>query len=358
MIIIKSIIKTYLKIFFLSLSFILIIDFIFGKKILNIISPNITQYYDHKIYHHDLKKNINIENEWEPGKKYNTCTDSNGFRISCNSKELNNKNFDIAFIGDSFTEGVGIEYEKTFVGLISKNKSNLKIANLGVTSYSPSIYLVKFQELLKNNYKFKRLIIYIDISDIYDEGKKYRIHNDRIYTMKNIYLENFQNFISKSFPLTSTSVKNLKNNLTSPFETKVKVMKWNDCTYLEKCYERANWTYNDNKFEKFAINKSLATVEKIYQLAKENNIKISIGIYPWPGMLLYDSENSKQVKIWKEFCNNRCEFFFNNFPEFYDYSKKHSPKETIQKFYMQGDVHFNADGHAIIANNFIKIFKN
>ena len=253
---------------------------------------------------------------------------------------------------------MGIEYEKTFVGLISKNKSNLKIANLGVTSYSPSIYLVKFQELLKNNYKFKRLIIYIDISDIYDEGKKYRIHNDRIYTMKNIYLENFQSFISKSFPLTSTSVKNLKNNLTSPFETKVKVMKWNDCTYLEKCYERANWTYNDNKFEKFAINKSLATVEKIYQLAKENNIKISIGIYPWPGMLLYDSENSKQVKIWKEFCNNRCEFFFNNFPEFYDYSKKHSAKETIQKFYMQGDVHFNADGHAIIANNFIKIFKN
>jgi hypothetical protein len=112
MIIIKSIIKTYLKIFFLSLSFILIIDFIFGKKILNIINPHITQYYDHKIYHHDLKKNINIENEWEPGKKYNTCTDSNGFRISCNSKELNNKNFDIAFIGDSFTEGVGIEYEK------------------------------------------------------------------------------------------------------------------------------------------------------------------------------------------------------------------------------------------------------
>ena len=91
--------------------------------------------------------------------------------------------------------------------------------------------------------------------------------------------------------------------------------------------------------------------------SKKNNIKISIGIYPWPGMLLYDTEDSKQVKIWREFCKNKCEFFFNNFTEFYSFSKKNGPEKTIEKFYMKGDVHFNSEGHAIIANNFIKNFK-
>ena len=75
-------------------------------------------------------------------------------------------------------------------------------------------------------------------------------------------------------------------------------------------------------------------------------------------MLIYDSEKSKQVEIWKQFCNNRCEFFFNNFPEFYEYSRKSTPQKTIEKFYLKGDVHFNAAGHSIIANNFIKNFKN
>ena len=45
--------------------------------------------------------------------------------------------FDIAFIGDSFTEGVSLEYKNTFVGQISNYLSNYKIANLGVVSYSP-----------------------------------------------------------------------------------------------------------------------------------------------------------------------------------------------------------------------------
>ena len=69
--------------------------------------------------------------------------DGNGFKISCddfNDKKIN-KQFDIGIIGDSFTEAQF--YEEFFVGLISKKYKNLKIANLGVASYSPSIYFLK-----------------------------------------------------------------------------------------------------------------------------------------------------------------------------------------------------------------------
>ena len=41
---------------------------------------------------------------------------------------LESKEFDIAFIGDSFTEGVGLDYKDTFVGRIENkfDKLNFK----------------------------------------------------------------------------------------------------------------------------------------------------------------------------------------------------------------------------------------
>ena len=43
------------------------------------------------------------------------------------------KDFDILFIGDSFTEGVGLDYNDTFVGIF-ENNLKLNIGNLGVSS--------------------------------------------------------------------------------------------------------------------------------------------------------------------------------------------------------------------------------
>ena len=50
-----------------------------------------------------------------------------------------------------------------------------------------------------------------------------------------------------------------------------------------------------------AINKSLNEMEKLYQLLIEKKIKLSLGVYPWPHQLIYDSSNSLQVKIWQKF---------------------------------------------------------
>ena len=39
-------------------------------------------------------------------------------------------------MGDSFVEGTSEDFEDTFVGIFSKANKNLKIANLGITSYA------------------------------------------------------------------------------------------------------------------------------------------------------------------------------------------------------------------------------
>ena len=121
----KKKLETFFKIILVSLFFFILIDFLFGNLILKIINKDEKKpYINHKIYHHSLKKNFNDIAQWDV--EYRYCTDSNGFKSSCNT--ISTKTFDLAFIGDSFTEGVGLPYEKTFVGIIANsNKKSIKI---------------------------------------------------------------------------------------------------------------------------------------------------------------------------------------------------------------------------------------
>ena len=48
------------------------------------------------------------------------------------------KKYDYAFIGDSQTEGVGLNFEDTFVGNFAK-QNKLDVINLGIIRSSPSL---------------------------------------------------------------------------------------------------------------------------------------------------------------------------------------------------------------------------
>ena len=64
-----------------------------------------------------------------------------------------------------------MSYENSFVGKFASNYKDLKIANLAVSSYNPTIYLIKLKWLLDNGYSFKHIYVFIDISDIQDESR-------------------------------------------------------------------------------------------------------------------------------------------------------------------------------------------
>ena len=84
---------------------------------------------------------------------------------------------------------------------------------------------------------------------------------------------------------------------------------------------------------------------------------MSVGIYPWPSQIMHDKENSKVVKLFEEFCLNKCEFFFNNFPLFFKEIKTTDRKSVVKKYYMKNDVHFNSLGNEKLFLNFIETFK-
>lgn len=348
--------KKTATIILLTFLVLLLFDLFFGDYLLKFTPKKINPTISHKIYDHDLKKNFKTALEWESGKKYTLCTDENAFRTFCDNGESNQNKFDIGFIGDSFTYGVGLDYSETFVGKISENLNKLKIANLAVVSYSPSIYYTKLNHLLRNGYKFNRVIIYFDISDIYDDNKKYFYKNNQIVRKKSIILSNIQKNLKNFFPFLAYSTKIIKDDFFTKFFIKQKYIP--KCSYLDYCHEKSSWTFNDDFFKEKDIKKSFKFLEMTFELLKKNNIKMSIGIYPWPSQIMYDTENSKIVALMNEFCFNKCEFFFNNFPDFFHEIKLTDKESVISRNYIKNDVHFNAVGNEKLFLNFIKNFKN
>jgi len=352
--------KAAFKIFFIVVFLSLTVDFLFGEFLLSTFDKKTKPlpYIDHDIYDHTLKKNFKEKIIWEDNAPYEYCTDINGFRSKCSSKKnILNKKFDIAFLGDSFTEGIGVEFSKTFVGLFEESNPNYNIANLAVTSYSPSVYLIKFNELLKEDYFFDRIFVFIDISDIHDESKKYDIKNNKVVRKKNQHLINFQKKINHLFPIITKSNKRLKNVIIPNIGKKFFSKSTKECNYLDKCYRKSSWTFEKNAYDTQYISKSIRAMERLHKIAKDKNISLSIGVYPWPAQLLYDTEKSKQVEIWKDFCETRCEFFFNSFPDFFNIANKTNTAHVLNNYFIKGDVHFNEKGHKIIADNLNHVIK-
>ena len=358
----KKLIFLIIQIFF-SLIFIFFLDYKIGYKFIKY-----PKFVNAK-YHHDLRKNIKI---YERGMAI--YTNNYGFK-SPNRSKIKNKDFDVAFIGDSFTEGVGVAYENTFVGIFHE-KTNKKVINLGVSSYSPSIYLEKIRHYLDIGFKFDELIVFIDISDIQDEAVTY-------ITDENNYIHGRQiGLVSKfrrdlhitltKFPLIYSTIsrsKNFINRIINYYNREKNYIQKKDLTthdpysvgIYDYNYARAFWTYHYDNAPynplkiKGGINQSLKKMTELHDILNKKNIKLSIGIYPWPNQILYDVRNSNHVKIWSNFCETRCNNFFNMFDFFFDEIEKNNSKDLIlKKYYITQDHHFNEEGNKAVAEEILK----
>ena len=344
----------------------LTIDFFLGEKLLVKFKLKIDNTFriQNNFYHHGFKKNYKTNfTGWGPY-TYTFCTNSHGFRSKCNSVE--HKKYDVAFIGDSFTEGVGLNYEDTFVGII-ENLTQKKILNLGIVSSSPSLYLKKLNYILNKGIHFDDLIVAMDLSDIYDElsynetfksdTNKCKYGNQVLQNKTNFY-SYIKYFLKDNLQITYTLLK----KLWWEFNFR-KINKNFNLAYLEKNFYRSAWPYNNTIKEfrnKECLNELIVATElvsmEIYSLLRKHGINLSILIYPWPGTLIHDNENSKYVEIWKNFCFTKCKTFLNSFPIFFDELNYIDNQKIIDKYYFKYDVHFNKKGNKLLANFINKNF--
>ncbi len=367
---ITNIFKFFLIIILITFSLTLFIDFFFGKKILEA-TDNFwkkTEFYgrilriDHPVYHHSLKKNVKLENAKGFDGLFTFCTDNHGFKNACNQKV--DKEFEIGFLGDSFTEGASVTYEDSFVGIF-KSSTKKDVANLGVVSYSPKIYLSKINYLLNEGYKFNQIVIFIDISDLYDDSFYYSL-NDKLEVGENpkrgkkLFI---RRILRSNFPFTNFYMYVLKN-LNKKEEVDLKKINYTRPTFHKDAILKSIWTYSEKDFIEGYFGsisenqkKMLNTMDELYKLLEKKGIEMSLAVYPWPQQLEYDVENSEQVKMWENFCRNRCKHFFNFFPYFFESKNKIGYLDTYKKYYWWNDIHFNKAGNKVIAKELIKVLK-
>jgi len=353
--------KSLIFIIINSIVLLLVCDFLFGTKILKMINEP-TKIIETKptdkndIFDYNFKKNLD-KNFFYSKFEYRVCTNSLSLRSDCSKdKEMIEKDFDILFIGDSFTEGVGLDYNDTFVGIF-ENSLKLNIGNLGVSSYSPYNYYKKIKyyiDELKIN--TKEVIVFLDLSDAENDFNRFikenklssLQRNDKVETQDNL---NLKLRLRKMFPLIYEGLFFLKHyKLPNPkyrYHPNYSLSAWP--------YTKVNYDLN----KALDLNKIYMT--KLYEYLREKNIDLSVAVYPYPNTLIYDNLNSNYVSLWKNFCLEKCKNFFNFFPLFFENKNKLDFKEALEKvslYYLDGDMHYNKLGNEKIANDLINFFKN
>jgi hypothetical protein len=336
-------------IFFILLIFFIILDFT-GAKIT--IKKSERQAIRSSYYHHDLEPMKKNNDAWGDG-SYKLITNSLGFKDKEKRNiELQTNKKRIVIIGDSFTEGIGVPYEKTFVGLADNalDPGKYEILNAAVASYSPKLYYLKIKYLIEEKkLKFDELYVYIDISDIQDEI----VYKDFIPSKPNF---NWQNF--KLDTINFLRDNSITFNSTFKFYVGIREKeKFKNDDFAKNFYpERGSWTFDDAVYKKWGgdgAKLAQNNMQKLADLCRQNNINMHIAVYPWLEHIERKEINSKQVKIWEKFSKENNLDFLNYFPDFINTKAKNDAKKN----FIEGDVHWNELGHEIIAKKLIKNIK-
>ncbi len=367
-----------------KIKFILIL-LIFDLTLSNLIFKN-TRYWPNlnweekwwrvssKDYHHKILPNVDQIEIWGGRIQKRMITNSIGFFDKENRKvfKTNKNQKRILLIGDSFIEGSGLPYEKTFAGLLASHLgSKYEILNSALGSYSPSIYFKKTEFYINKGYEFDQALVFLDVSDIFDElfikfdnngniltheeTKKQNVLKKNFYKFGRYLRDNFTIFrllnllsdqteiIKKYIKLKFKASKNLNKNF---FDTNRDDVMYYRMTHID----RGLWTFNNKKFEevKEGLSQSNEYLTKLFDLLKEKNISASLIIYPWPSQILYGDEFHQ--KHWLNFSNEKKINFVNLFDKF---QSKQTRKFIFENF-IYGDVHWNEKGTKLIFDEIIK----
>ena len=144
------------------------------KKLEKQYASDLENRVPNKDYAYTFKKKSSFKSNFI-GYEYTVKTNNLGFR-DYEIRDLSKNNYYTIVIGDSFVEGVALEYEDTLVAQLNNkiknsNIKNYEFLNAGVASYSPYIYQRKVISIIKENpwLKTDRVILLLDKSDIEDE---------------------------------------------------------------------------------------------------------------------------------------------------------------------------------------------
>jgi len=363
----------------------LVFDVVFFYLLPKNLKSNLYNNRAHRIksfyYHHDLRPMSSFYDHWGY-EKYKIFTNDLGFKDKSNRK-VRFKKRNILFIGDSFTEGVGLSYEDTYVGIIEsklKNKyKDIEILNAGVQSYSTGIYLSKIYYLLENKkLPITDVVIMVSSGDIFDDAFKY-LNVDENYILdhvdhKNKIIINLINFCKsntlfyqiisritppKVIPELIKSLFNKKKNKLNYNYQENELMKISN-EEISRMYfldlKDYNYFFSEDEYKKWGkkgIDKSVKNLKKVVEITSNRNINLTI-LYLFEPSIILKKPNNEPInyllRSLKNLENDNSKFFVIN--HFYDeYKDKY---ESYKKLFFINDIHLNKKGNKLVADEILR----
>jgi hypothetical protein len=242
-----------------------------------------------------------------------------GFRVSKNHSSSDNYNHKkVLVLGDSYMWGYGIEYEKTFGGILSKSPEKLDVINLSMPGFGlDQIYLSLIHWGLDENPDF--IIAGIFTDDFF-----------RSFTNHTLLFKPVFKGVNGSLILKSPLEKPSTIYRYAEKKSRIIDLYKDGDEWLGRNYGLGNW-WNLNKL----------ILDKIVETCKINNIQILVVHIPY-----YTGNRFPLLK----------RYFDEKNIEYIDLNEM--AKGNLQSYYFKKDKHLNENGHKLIAKYADKWIKN
>lgn len=307
----------------------------------------------HPVLHHGFQPSVSYSGAlWGPI-RYEVHTNSLGFKDRrVRDVALRSDKKRVLFVGDSFTEGIGIEYGKTFVGLVDAHlaKRGVEVLNGGVYSYAPLLYLRLVQHLFEDvGLVVDHVCVFIDYSDVNDEANLYEFDADRnvVSPLDREFARRFKRFLDDNTILIKsvrTLVRNIKRQLDPPD------------TSWRRALDKTAWSYDEAVFDEWGrkgLDRATRHMTELAAYLANKKIPLTIGIYPWPDQIMQRDADNRHRVHWKRWAGERGLEVVDCFPAFLDGGE---PEHVIREHFIAGDFHWNERGHAVMAKAVIDWF--
>ncbi len=325
---------------------------------------------DHRLrseeYHHGLAANRRVIESWGLV-RYRYATNSLGFKDAApRTVDVDHEGRRMVFIGDSFTEGKGFDFQHSFVGLIAERLKprGIEVLNAAVDSYAPAIYRRKVKHLIETRrLKFDTLVVFLDLSDIHDEAKRYQVDGEgRLVVPRPERIGFSLRDYSLAVRVVSLAVDHLEfagKVVKRRFEI---AGKWNKLffdvdgmdlwAYSVTGLDAAAWTYDDARWAAYGAagrQKAATEMDGLLSLLSSHGIELILAVYPWPDQIFHDPEAPRQQGFWRAWSAGRGVHFISLFAPF----TEGDPREVLGRYFIANDFHWNVKGHELVARAFL-----
>tara|TARA_B100001121_G_scaffold268281_1_gene252123 strand:+ start:7673 stop:8797 length:1125 start_codon:yes stop_codon:yes gene_type:complete len=356
---------------FFVLAYVLI-DIFLSYFLFHLIFLNLEKFYQadlenrifNKEYKYTFKRNTSFSSRYNDF-IYKIDTNNFGFR-SKNLGVLEDRDRLVFLAGDSFLEGVGLNFQDTLHSHLEKKFSeDFAFLNAGVASYSTYIYKKKIFSFIESykDLKIERVIIFFDKSDPIDDKQYYS--NPEIF-QKPDNQNNYKNKLSEK-SITFALLKILGNFL----DEEIRSLKYR--YLISKKFSTNFFSLNDSQIIAFKsignrrfissyytdpyrwenetkkhLLFSFEQLKEIEKFLKKRNIKLDIILYPWSYELMNKNSRTNYLDYIKKINEDRNL----NIHHCYDFFLKSNSLEQLEfigQTYLFADVHYNSKGYKILA---------